>query len=240
MLQENTHNDFIFRLERDDVSLIRDFEGMYGHCEDPHGQSQEMDNLSYRLVSTAVDRAVEISRYETNRPLSIIDLGCGLGYFTGHLKKKFPDAYVCGIDISSRAIERASRIASDCVFQQADLKSPKLTIAGGKRFHIAVALDSLYYFKDDEIEGVLSNIRSLIVDAGFLMVGYHLPEDMRFGRYIESLGDARRLLKAHDIDVVYSFEVHNSLDASYDGSPVGHHLYFLARKKDKPGDNRRP
>jgi hypothetical protein len=38
-------------------------------------------------------------------------------------------------------------------------------------------------------------------------------------------------LRPHGLDIVYSFEVHNRLDLTYSGAPVGHHLYFLARER---------
>lgn len=221
------HNEFIFRLEDEEIALIRDFEGMYRQCEDPHGQSRVLENLSYHLVTATLDRAVAMLGHE--RRLAIADLGCGLGYFTRHLKQCYSDALVYGLDISSVALERAARRAPDCTFRRVDLKAPGLCIDGGRRFDLAVALDCLYYFEDHEIHGVLANIRALLVPGGFLMVGYHLPEDMRFGLYLRSLADAERLLTPHALEIVYSFEVHNRLDRTYNGAPMGRHLYFLAR-----------
>lgn len=227
--QQYRHNDFIFRVSSQDVSLIRDFEGMYAHCEDPHDQSRQMSNVSYQLVSTTLERAVNILTQEEERSVSIIDVGCGLGYFTAHLKEKFPDAYVYGIDISASAIEKAETIAPNCTFKQVDIRSPDITINGSGKFDVAIALDSLYYFKDDEIGDVLTNIRTLLARDGFIMVGYHLPEDMRFGLYLRSLDDARALFKSYGMDIVYSFDVENDLDLKSDDTPVGRHLYFLAR-----------
>ncbi len=224
------HNDFIFRREDEGVRFIRDFEGMYAHCEDPHGQSQELRNLSYQLVAKTLERAATELTAQGQRDLSILDIGCGLGYFTGFIKHLIPQAFVCGIDIAASALAKAARIAPDCVFEVADLKAPSLSVAAGRSFHIAVALDSLYYFQDDEIGQVLRNICALLADGGFLMVGYHLPEQMNFGRYIRSLDDARTLMSQHGMRIVYSFDVYNDLDQTYAQAPTGRHLYFLARK----------
>lgn len=43
------------------------------------------------------------------KPQSILDVGCGGGYFTNILAKKFPQAKVTGIDYSSKAIEHAKK-----------------------------------------------------------------------------------------------------------------------------------
>lgn len=224
------HNDFVFTRNGKNVVLIRDFEGMYAHCEDPHGQSQAVDNLSYQLVLATLDRAVGMLPKDAHRPAAIIDIGCGLGYFTARIKQRFPAVRVCGVDISPTAIKRARIIVPDCAFLQLDLKSPQMDIEGAERFDIAVALDTLYYFEPHEIDGVMFNFNKLLAENGYLLVGYHLPEDMRFGLYIRSLDDARLLLAKHAMDIVYSFDVQNHLDVNYDGSARGHHLYFLARK----------
>ncbi len=224
------HNDFIFRLEDEEIALIRDFEGMYRHCEDPHGQSRAPGNLSYHLVAATLDRAVAMLKHEGRGPLAIADLGCGLGYFTRHLKERYPEALVYGLDIASVALERAAERAPDCRFRRVDLKAPCLSVDGGRRFDLGLALDCLYYFEDREIHGVLANIRGIMTPGGFLMVGYHLPADMRFGLYLRSLADAEKLLAPHGFEILYSFEVENRLDQSYTGAPVGHHLYFLARE----------
>ena len=223
------HNDFIFESDGKEITLIRDFEGMYRDCEDPHGQSKTLETLSYQLVSTTVGRAVKLIQRGTNRKLSIVDIGCGLGYFTEHLKTKFPTADVRGVDISLAALAKASRRAPDCVFQHIDLKT-RYPIDLGTQFDVVVALDCLYYFKEDEIDRVLANIRALMVDDGLLMVGYHLPETMKFGLYIRSLSDAKSLFEIHGMSIVYSFDVEDGLDIAYTGRPVGRHLYFLAKK----------
>ena len=223
------HNDFVFESDGAEVTLIRDFEGMYRECEDPHGQSKTMETLSYQLVSTTVGRAAKLIQRGTNHKLSILDIGCGLGYFTAHLKKKIPTADVRGVDISLAALAKASETNPACAFQQIDLKTED-PIDLRIQFDIVVALDCLYYFKEDEIDRVLTNVRTMIADGGFLVVGYHLPENMKFGLYIRSLSDAKSLLEAHGISIVYSFDVEDDLDITYTGYPRGRHLYFLAHK----------
>lgn len=225
------HNDYLFRGDGDQFRFIRDFEGMYRHCEDPHGQTRNLQNLSYQLVSVTLARAVEIVRRSNQGQVGIVDVGCGLGVFTAHIKALNPQARVCGLDISESAIRKARLRAPDCQFERWDIRSSLEDFPCTRPFDIAVALDSLYYFEDSEIGGVLENIRGLLVPGGFLMVGYHLPTQMRFGRYITSLQDARGLLHSHGMEIVYSFDVHNQLDATPDGSSLGHHLYFLARRQ---------
>lgn len=57
-------------------------------------------------------------------PLTIVDLGCGTGYFSGLLKNKFPQAMYIGMDLS----EKMSRFAkkhhtADCTWVTGDAES---------------------------------------------------------------------------------------------------------------------
>ena len=51
-------------------------------------------------------------------PLKILDVGCGLGFTTNELKKKYPQADVVGIDISLEAVQFAKYN-----FKQIDFKA---------------------------------------------------------------------------------------------------------------------
>ena len=47
------------------------------------------------------------ARYGT--PNRILDLGCGTGVFTAELAKKYPNAFVMGIDINNDHVQRAQK-----------------------------------------------------------------------------------------------------------------------------------
>jgi trans-aconitate 2-methyltransferase len=50
-----------------------------------------------------------IFRIEKENPARIIDIGCGPGNSTIQLKKRWPDAFILGIDSSTEMIDRAKR-----------------------------------------------------------------------------------------------------------------------------------
>ena len=97
-------------------------------------------------------------------------------------------------------------------------------------YDVLVALDVLYYFTDSEIVEVTRNLHRLLASGGYLLVGYHLPRDMKFGRYINSLTDARSLLEPQGFEFRLTWDVSNDLDLTYAGEPIGRHIYFLAQK----------
>lgn len=48
-----------------------------------------------------------VNRIDLENPKRIIDIGCGPGNSTAVLKKRYPDAYILGVDFSQNMIEKA-------------------------------------------------------------------------------------------------------------------------------------
>lgn len=201
---------------------------MYANCPDPHGQSNELERLDYQLVSVIVSRAVSMLSETAEENLKILDLGCGLGYFTTEVKNRFPKAEVSGADISRNAIDRARMQSPACHFFVFDIRDDFLP---GTSFDLVLTLNILCYLTDDEIHGALRNLNTLLRPGGFVMVGHHLPEKMRFGRFIQSLEDAAKLFANHGLKMVYGIDIRNSIDLIYSGDVAGRHIYFLCRKE---------
>lgn len=221
------HNDYIFSTAGGNFTFLRHFEEMYKNCDDPHGQSKELQRVDYQLV-LAVLKKVILSFASDVEPLRILDVGCGLGYFTSHVKQLFPNADVSGCDISTTAIEKAASFEPQCSFVPMDLKVR--SSLPNRAYNILVALDVLYYFTEKEIVDVVQNLYQLLEAGGFLLVGYHLPKEMKFGRYIRSLDDAKALFEEVGFTFRLTFDVVNCLDKTYAGNYVGRHIYFLAQK----------
>ena len=56
------------------------------------------------------------NRLDIENPMRIIDIGCGPGNSTAVLKKRYPEAYVLGVDFSPNMIEKAMSEHSDINF----------------------------------------------------------------------------------------------------------------------------
>ena len=221
------HNDYIFSAGGREFRFLRRFEEMYKSCEDPHGQSNELQRVDYQLVSAVLNRVI-LSVKRDMKPVRVLDVGCGLGYFTSHIQKVFPDTDVSGCDISLTAIEKARVHAPQCQFFPIDLKVH--TSLPNRLYNIIVALDVVCYFTEHEILDVVRNLYQLLEAGGFLLVGYHLSNQMKFGRYIQSLDDAKGLFEANRFTFRLTWDVINCLDTTYAGDYVGRHIYFLAQK----------
>jgi SAM-dependent methyltransferase len=66
----------------------------------------------YLRVSMELRNKILMKLLENKTLKTILDLGCGDGYFTGDLKSKFPEAFVVGADYYVRAL-RFARIMTD-------------------------------------------------------------------------------------------------------------------------------
>ena len=71
-----------------------------------------LDSGCYIPVSSALTGAT--TKLVTGNPQpSILDAGCGEGYYTANIKEALPDASVCGVDISKPAILGCCRRRKD-------------------------------------------------------------------------------------------------------------------------------
>lgn len=84
------------------------------------GDTKEMVQARRRFVDRghAAPLAGELIKliggYKTSGRFSVLDAGCGEGYFLGSILSAFPGAEAWGVDISSPAVETASRKYPDC------------------------------------------------------------------------------------------------------------------------------
>jgi SAM-dependent methyltransferase len=96
MNTNKTYHDYVIK----DGKFIGKFEEMYKEFDDPWMQSQQPNRYSRQMA------IMNIQRYGIR---SIVEYGCGLGYYAQHIYKD--TGIVCrSIDISETAIEKAKQI----------------------------------------------------------------------------------------------------------------------------------
>lgn len=100
------------------------FEEMYQDEREKGFDSWQQDDLRPVDLKICLDI---LGQYNFSK---VLDVGCGKGAFTQHLKKANNE--VLGLDLSPTAIQRATARYPDIVFRQADVSTPEWTkIAGG-------------------------------------------------------------------------------------------------------------
>jgi trans-aconitate 2-methyltransferase len=86
------------------------------------GSGVRWDPALYRRFGSERSRPFDdlVTRIPTERPRSVVDLGCGPGDLTARLADRWPDAVITGIDSSAEMIERAS--APGVTFRLGDVR----------------------------------------------------------------------------------------------------------------------
>lgn len=108
---------------------------------------------------------------------TLLDIGCGKGYFANQLSKTGLFPFVVGVDISENAIKQAKKLFLNnkiLSFQVQEL--PAINIEN-KQFDVVVALEVIYYLPEgDKRQEAIKNIFNLVKDGGFGLISVELVE----------------------------------------------------------------
>ncbi|MFA5894621.1 MAG: class I SAM-dependent methyltransferase [Candidatus Shapirobacteria bacterium] len=107
----------------------------------------------------------ELVKKYTQKNDSLIDIGCGEGFFTREIKKIRPN--ISGYDISAEMIVAAKEKNSHIHYQQLDIEKSNLQIS---KSTYNLAISSLVFHYLEKIDSALKNIHHLLVDQGYLIV----------------------------------------------------------------------
>ncbi len=108
-----------------------------------------------------------IGRHLSIRPGTVLDVGCGPGHLTAHLRSLGVDA--TGIDLVPEFIDRARTAHPDGRYELGsmhELATVDHSVAG------ILAWYSLIHLLPDELEGVLAELHRVMVPGGKLVVGF--------------------------------------------------------------------
>jgi ubiquinone/menaquinone biosynthesis C-methylase UbiE len=104
----------------------------------------------------------------------VVDVGCGTGRITGHLRMLGLDAF--GIDLSPGMIDVARRDHPGVRFDLGSMTD--LTLADASVTGL-VAWYSLIHIPDDDISSVLTHFRRVLRPGGPLLLGFHVGDESR-------------------------------------------------------------
>lgn len=108
-----------------------------------------------------------IARHLSIRSGAVLDVGCGPGHLTAHLRSLYVDA--TGIDLVPEFIDHAHATYPDGQFELGSMH--RLPVADGSVAGI-LAWYSLIHMPADDLDGVLSELRRAIAPAGTLVAGF--------------------------------------------------------------------
>ncbi|GAA1299816.1 class I SAM-dependent DNA methyltransferase [Saccharothrix xinjiangensis] len=104
----------------------------------------------------------------------VVDIGCGPGHITAHLRALGLDAF--GVDLSPGMVDRARRDHPGLRFEvgsMTDLDLPDASVAG------VLAWQSLIHVPDERVAGVLGHFHRVLRPGGPLQLLFHVGDGTR-------------------------------------------------------------
>jgi len=166
IVNSDDYHDYVFK----DGKLIGEFEQMY----------QKSNQISWHQDKDPdrLDCKIALNILETRAPYqSILDVGCGLGYFTNEISKFCKEKRsTFGIDISPAAVRKAQKLFPRIRFEVLDISEDLMNKTGrGRRSYDLVIVRGLFWYVFPKIKKVCQNIVDLIDKKGYILVQQNFP-----------------------------------------------------------------
>ena len=129
-----------------------------------------------------------VNRITVDAPRRILDVGCGPGNSTGVLARRFPNAYILGIDNSANMIDKAKHDCPNLNFMLCDVGSELDKL--DKHFDIVFSNACIQWIPDHR--QLIGNMMGLLADGGVLAVQmpYNLDEPVH--KAIRNVSSSRK------------------------------------------------
>lgn len=152
------YHDYIFKGDK----LIGEFDQMYRNSSEiPWHQDEE-------AASWICDMSLKV--IEPFAPYSsVLDIGCGLGYFTKRLRTVSQN--ITGFDVSQTAVIKARELFPDIRFEVADITNANWRL---KSFDLVVIKD-LFWYVFPSMSTVVANIKNSMGPRAKLFVFQSFP-----------------------------------------------------------------
>ena len=168
-MHSRDYHDYVIK----DGKLIGEFDSMYRHSD---GIPWHQDQTAYSIFSDIDLAILNHFRYRLGFR-SLLEVGCGLGYFTNRLQESFGnDVVVSGLDVSDSAVKKASNMFPDIDFMVADLVKENVKSLRNK-YDVVMEKEVLWYVLDD-IDLFFSNMRNL--SNRYFYISQSFPESKKF------------------------------------------------------------
>lgn len=139
------------------------------------GAGEGLNDRLYACKTQALTRSLAASEVSDRDRWSVLDAGCGQGYFARFYRCAFPAASYVGIDISERAVRHLRQTVPGAEFHVADLcdwSDPR-----GRAFDVVQSFDVLHLILDDDVwMRALASLSRRLADSGTLLVTAAMPE----------------------------------------------------------------
>lgn len=162
----------------------------YQECQFNEADNENLDSIkidAHDLVGHQLPK-ITINYLDSLSEPKVIEAGCGVGWLSISLAKRYPKAEVIGIDYSDRAISKAKRTADTSNVRVSFFKK-NILLADDLRFDavdIVISIGVLHHTSDFRL--ALLNCAQLLRSGGVLFISlYHKYKRLPFLEYFEGL-----------------------------------------------------
>lgn len=133
------------------------------------GAGEALNARIYAAKARALAKALDAAGLHAATPLTVLDAGCGQGYFARFYRWRYPASTYIGLDLSEHAIGHLRAGMSGVEFHAGDLcdwKDP-----AGRVFDVVQCIDVLHLnLDDDRFRRALGTLSSQLGERGSLVV----------------------------------------------------------------------
>lgn len=150
----------------------------YNEISELYNLSNTKPDKLYSILPTVL----KISETKDN-PKTILDLGCGNGFFTFAFANKYPNLKVIGIDNAEKQIAAAQEIQRNTKIENVDFILGDIQIGTLPKSDVIIAPFVFGYFDDEKLYKVLKNIFDALDKDGLLIVILDDPKGINNSRF---------------------------------------------------------
>lgn len=190
----NDYRDYVIK----DGKFVGRFEEMYRDCEDPWEQTTDVTNNYSKMATVA-----SVQRFGFKQ---VLEIGCGLGYFTNFLRNVLPDSHIIGMDISDTAIVRAKESFPDEEFIVGDIADPRIVdIWGGCD---ALLFTEIMWYILNDLDSIIARLKTYFAGGHIMINQTFYPENQqKYGREYFTTPD--EMINYFDMPLVEMVNAHN-------------------------------
>ena len=163
-IQSDDYHDFVFK----DGRLVGEFEQMYRKSKEvPWHQDRDSERLDCQL-------ALDLIASEGIRG-SVLEIGCGLGYFGSILVDKIKPKSFVGTDLSPTAVAKAAGLFPGSKFEVLDVVAELDSQGWAGRSFDLVVIRGCFWYLFDHMAQVVDNLALLTKPNGTVFVAQNFP-----------------------------------------------------------------
>ena len=133
-----------------------------------HRHADEYDRFA-SVQQRVVRRLMELLEAHVGvEPRAVLDIGCGTGALSVALKRRYPQALCCGLDLAFNMVRQAgAKSGKDCLFVNGDAE--QIPFRGGS-FDLVISASTLQWL--DSLDGCLEECRRIVKKNGLIGMAF--------------------------------------------------------------------